>query len=505
MPQCGPNVRLLGRTKTSKCLFFFNGYREPHSPPHTLYKSRGNPSSEAKHLYRFITSRILNLDPFTPPTKPTQGLSSEAKMLSTLETLHEALNLRSIPCTFTGEDSSILSFTTTPLSYTLRIVGHKISTIVIVLDSRKDASIAFTVVSDEDFAAFCAWICDFQAEQEKNSVHGQLKPVPQSDAALLKLLQRNAPDCFNTFAPVEMMVQCGHLLNAVVTLFAPFGLKPDVSSADSVSFGVKHLVTNEYYAGPKITRFRERDSKATETRGNLNLSACVTLLYARSHGAAQAEADRKRMLSNKLVEAGYVGEQEEDDFMPQKVLLFDLSKAEDRTALVERILLMRDSERKGKAPFDQGRWMGKQKSNYREIGAAPCPGQRPAANAYHLRKEVGGRGGLRRELKEHDIDLGVDERTVKRDKRPPAGDENLLEWVLWKQQDRVNERLVKEQEDSRETAPEPTREEDEETVEPVTPPDSPPRDAFPKSLTDVGEDGIGDMGLNAGTLRELGY
>ncbi|KAK7191480.1 hypothetical protein DPSP01_002920 [Paraphaeosphaeria sporulosa] len=145
-------------------------------------------------------------------------------MPSNLETLHDALTARSIACTLSDEDSFILSFTATPLSYTLRIAGHRTSTIVLVL----------------------------------------------------------------------------------------------------------------------------------------NLSTCVTLLYARSHGATQAASDRTDM----LVEAGYVGVQEEDDFMPQIIRLYDLSKVQDRTALVKRILLMRDLERKFKAPFEEGKWMGKQKSFY---------------------------------------------------------------------------------------------------------------------------------------------
>lgn len=433
-----------------------------------------------------------------------------SNMPSTIETLSAALKARSIDCTLTGEFSSILSFTAAPLSYTLRIAGSETSTTVLVIKSRENASNAFKVTDEDDLAKLCAWVEDFQSEKEKEAVHGQLRPKPQSDSALLDLLE---PDTawskfIEPFAPAQTMVEWGQLLDAVVTLFVPFGLRPSFASADSISFGVEDLATNAYQAGPKIFRLKKHGFR-TKIRGGLNLSTCVTLLYARTYRAQQAEADRKRMLSRVLVEAGYVGAPEEDDdFMPQKVLLYDLSKGEDRRALVARILLMRDLERKGKVPFEEGKWMGKQKNHWERT---LDPEQRPNAHAYHLRKEAGRVSGLRNEIKEHDIDLGAEEETVTRRLRPQAGEENLLEWVLWEEQDKLNEELLEfkeEQAQKRErlgdTVPELTREEDDETVGPVTPPDSPPRHAFSKGLAGMGGgDEVAGMRLYAGTLLEL--
>ncbi|KAF2445005.1 hypothetical protein P171DRAFT_287293 [Karstenula rhodostoma CBS 690.94] len=430
-------------------------------------------------------------------------------MPSTLESLHSALNARSIPCTLTGELSSIMSFTNAPLSYTLRIAGSKTSTTVLVIKSQEFTSNAFRVINEDYLAELCVWVSNFQSEKEREAASGQMRLVPRTDSALLGILQKDieTSNLLEPFAPAHTMVEWGHLLDAVVTLFAPFGLQPDFSAPDSVSFGVKELITNGYCAGPKIFRLKKYGFEG-EIRGGLNLSTCVTLLYARNLGPAHADADRNRMLSRMLVEAEYVGELAEDDFMPLKVLLYDLAKADDRRALVERVLLIRDLEREGQPSFEKSKWMGKQKRYYMRIDFTPDEKSRPAARAYHLRKEAGKGSRLREDITDEDINFGAKERVVERSPRPPTGGENPIEVALWKELERFNESrgLMMEQTLKRErdggVVPELTREEDEETVGPVTPPASPFTHAF--NMVEEDEDEDGGIRLHPDTLPELG-
>ncbi|KAJ4350219.1 uncharacterized protein N0V89_008840 [Didymosphaeria variabile] len=400
-------------------------------------------------------------------------------------TLYDSLNAHALPCILTGELSTILTFTTAPLFYTLRIIGSKASNTVRVVKARENTSNAFTITSQADVTGLIIWILEFAIEKETEAYCGQLRLVPRTDSALLRALRSDAPNLLEPFAEARTMVEQGYLLDAVVELFTPFGLQPTLSDA-SVSFDAKELRTNELHACPKIFRLKKYGFES-DIHGGLDLSSCVTLLYARSYGATVAAVDKKRILSSMLVEAGYIDELDQDDFMPQKVLLYDLSKAEDRNALVERILLMRDSERNDKAPFEMGKWMGKQEGPRVGTRTNLCPERRPKAHAYHHRKGADRTSSLRFNILREDIEFGEKEMVVKRSRLPPAGDENLLEFVLWQEQDRVNEVLLEgKQKLESEQIPELTQYEDnEEMVEPITPPTSPSEHSFAKSWADM--------------------
>lgn len=432
-------------------------------------------------------------------------------MYPTLETICGALQKYSIPSTLVGEQGSNLSFTTAPLSYTLQIVGHKTEPIILVMKSQENASNVFSIGNVDNLAELCSWICEYQEEKRRELVRGQLRPAPQSDTALLELLRSDAADPLNIFTTVQTMLEWGHLLNMVVALFTPFGLQPTFASANSVVFGVEHLTTDKNRVGPRIDRFRKdklkKDGVDDGILGDLNLSTCVTLLHVRAHSAAESAADRKRLLSTMLMEAGYIGEQEDEDLIPQKVLLYDLSKAGDRIALVERILLMQASERKLRVPFENKKRKGEQESRFAGIKGAPSPEQRPVAYAYHRKAERGRGSVLKREIREHNVDPVVEERSVERSPMPPAGCENLREYVLLKAQEKVSEESQREhgrgQEVCGEVVPGLTFEESEETYGPITPSASLPRYSG-KNCVEVEKDEVGADSLYAGTLLEVG-
>ncbi|KAL1609935.1 hypothetical protein SLS60_001600 [Paraconiothyrium brasiliense] len=403
-------------------------------------------------------------------------------------TLCDTLNAYRLPCILTGELSTILTFTTAPLSYALRIIGSEASNTVRVIKIHENSFNAFAITSQADFTELIIWIFEFAIAKETEAQCGQLRPVPRTDSALLSVLRSDATDFLEPFTEARTMVKQGCLLDAIVELFTPFGLRPTLSG-DSVSFDAKELKTNELRAGPKIFRLKRSGCKS-EVRGGLDLSSCIILLYAGSYGATQATADKKRIYSNKLLEAGYIDELDQDDLMPQKVLLYDLSEAVDQIALVERILLMRDSERKAKAPFEMGKWMGKQGTPRVGIESTPCPERRPKAHAYHRRKATDRASSLRFNIMRDDIDFGKEEEVMKRLRLPPVAKESLLEFALWREQVRVDELLSEgKYKPEAQQIPDLTQHEDkEETVEPSTPPTSPPKHFLAKSWADMVEE-----------------
>jgi hypothetical protein len=504
-----PTQRPLGRTKFPKV---YSTAIVAHIPQVFIPPSIVLP--KAKHFHSFTTQQTQTQNTSTTTTKSTQKLLSYAKMTPTIRTLCKALNRQGTWCTFTGEFSSIITFVTAPLSYTLRITDSSSADIVHVIKERENASNAFSISDSDCVTKLCTWVSDFQTERQQESICGHLKPAPQPDSTLLALLHPAITNPLQRFVEAKAMVDRRHLLDAVVSLFTPFGLQPMLDT-DAVSFGAKELITNAYHPGPKIFRLKKPGFEIN-VRGGLDLSTCVTLLHARSHGAAQVAADRDRTLSAMLVEAGYVDddddhEDHEDACLPQKVLLYDLSKAEDRRALVERVLLMRDSVKPEKTSFEMGRWMGKQKSSFKGIPLAPCPRATPAAHAYYQRKQAGKGSGLRGEIKREDIEFGTREKKVKRSRRPLVGKENLLELVLWNEQDRVNGEILTWMEEKQwveEAMLELTCGEDDEDddreveeAEPFTRPASPFKHVFSKRWTAMVEEDEED-GMNLGLSND---
>lgn len=145
------------------------------------------------------------------------------------------------------------------------------------------------------------------------------------------------------------------------------------------------------------------------------------------------------MLSN----AGHDDVLDEGDYMTEKVLLYDLSKWDDAIALVERILLMRNSGRKAIVASERGRWIGKQESRWSAVGEVPCEWKRPRAYGYYMRKVENRGSGLRAEIEREDVGCGKEKKKFfKGERRAEDCGEGLRTWVLWRQQDKVNETLV---------------------------------------------------------------
>jgi hypothetical protein len=113
-------------------------------------------------------------------------------MTSTIQTLCEALNAQGTACTLAGEFSSIITFTTAPLSYTLRITDSSSATIVHAVKDRENTSHALSITDSEDLAELCTWVSAFQTEKQREHICGHLKPTPQPDSTLLALLHPDA-------------------------------------------------------------------------------------------------------------------------------------------------------------------------------------------------------------------------------------------------------------------------------------------------------------------------
>lgn len=313
-----------------------------------------------------------------------------------LVALYMVFNIRGIPCTLHGEQNTILTFTTSPLSYTLRITGKDHCHTVRVIKDRDNISRAYDIVSPLDLPDFCQGVMQFRNIGRRSLVRGYLHPVPKTDAELLSILGGKNPGTHvEKFEEASRMISDGCLLNAVVALMGPFGLQPTEYDGRFVVFQNTYLRTNEVRAGLRISRYSEFGSRIPaphtpregEAYKSLALDKCVTVQFVRSHGHTQATEDHDRVLRNMLAEAGYIDEVENEEF-PEKALLYDLSKPSEMLALVQRTLQQRDSEQRQKMPFEFSRFMGKQKSHVIMPQEHPDPELAPRRYAYWLRKKA---------------------------------------------------------------------------------------------------------------------
>ena len=325
---------------------------------------------------------------------------TDAKMLLRanlpVSALFVIFNTIGLHCTFCGERNNILTFDSKPLSFALRFVEDKDTCSVRMMKDRENASEDRALDSEADLRRFCAATLDFLNEKILEERSGKLRLVSQPDTELLTVLRSNAGEMKNQrFAEARRMINRGHLLDAVVELFTPFGLQPDLDEA-TVRFNEKFLRTNSEYAGVRICRFRKYGEKPlapaavpsfdAEDNMPLNLGACITIQFVRAHSWAQKSADKQRQVGFMLKKGGYVDDTEDDEY-PQKVMMYDLSKWEDVLAMVERVLFMRDTEKAFKSPFEMSKWLGKQTNHFRGVEDMPDPWGRPRAHAYWLRKK----------------------------------------------------------------------------------------------------------------------
>lgn len=314
-----------------------------------------------------------------------------------LDALFITLNSINLLCALRGEDNTILTFDAQPLSYSLRLVGGGAKSTVRMMKDRENASEKGTLHSEDDLHRLCASILDYLQEKKLEDFSGSLRPVPKPDSQLLSLLRTGDQETkVHRFAEGFRMISRGHLLDAVVELFTPFGLQPDLDIEEStVRFKVPYLKTNGQYAGLRICRFRKNGAPIlapsrvpdfdAEDNMALDLESCVTVQFVRAYSTKQKQADKQRRVELMLKKAGYVDETDEKE-LGQKIMMYDLSKRDDVLALVERVLLMRDIEKKSKYPFEVSKWMGKQDTPVKKLTDGPSPTRMPHAHAYWLRK-----------------------------------------------------------------------------------------------------------------------
>lgn len=322
------------------------------------------------------------------------NLLSERNPLKALGVVLPVIN---IPCTMRGELKTILTFDNAPLSYALRIVGGHFTTIVRVIKDHENVSHERDIRSEGDLQSLCFEILAFLDEKASEKVSGSFRPIPLRDEDLLGLLRcPNGPPGHDKFREASRMVGSGHLLDAVTEFLTPFGVQPEEIDGSFVKFHGACLKQGEM-PGLRIYRFSKFASKTPapsidgeEEYVPLDLGKCVVMVSVQAHDAEQEKADQDRRIGHMLRQGGYINDS--DDEFSRKALLYDLSKPDDVFAMVKRVLLMRDSQRGLKTPFEMSNWLGKQENRARLPQSYPDPISRPRAYAYWLRQNADGYG-----------------------------------------------------------------------------------------------------------------
>ena len=320
------------------------------------------------------------------------GLLSAGNPLAALEVVLPTIG---IPCTMCGELGTILTFSNAPLSYSLRITKDRCTSIVRMIKDLESVSHEREIRSEVDLQSLCSEILAFLTERECEKKSGSFRPVPVQNAKLLDMLEcRNGLFGHERFREASRMVARGHLLDAVVEVATPFGLQPERIDGSFVRFHSAGLKQGEM-PGLRIYRFGKFGSEMPapfyDEKGvmPLDLGKCVVMGFVKVQDAEQRKADEARQLGPMLRRGGFVKDLDDEDFST-KSLLYDLSKPEDILAMMERILLMRDTQRALKMPFEMGKWLGKQKNQAEVLENYPDPISRPRAYACWLRQNGDG-------------------------------------------------------------------------------------------------------------------
>ncbi|KAF2267971.1 hypothetical protein CC78DRAFT_33161 [Lojkania enalia] len=293
----------------------------------------------------FITETLRDL--YTLPCPSTYELTAAADFMwdaHSLLAIASALSAFGIATELTGEKNSILHFVKAPLSYSLRITGR----------TREDREIVWGDYPPWDHEYRRVWThTDFQTKewkitgvdkigsiilyifdvwQQLESNTGTFRPPSMCDAKLLEILRsRDLAQC-QCFAEAWRAVKRRCLLDAVVELMTPFGLKPELDDEKStVRFKNKILDCLE------ITRLdRYLDGESHEPA----IDTGIILSCPRKFAGALADINSWHGFDRYLKFLNL--QQSAPNNFPRHSSLFCLDNDGETLELVETLLVFRD-------------------------------------------------------------------------------------------------------------------------------------------------------------------